>query len=113
MNMKTSPEDNSNQEVIKELQRLSGKLDASHSEVVEMIQVFSDKTDERFDRLEGRMGGLEGRMGGLEGRVDGMDHRLTKVESQMVTKSYLDDKLADLRSDIQQNTARQIEKALR
>jgi len=30
----------------------------------------------------------------------------------MVTKAYLDDKLADLKSDIYQNMAKQIEKAL-
>lgn len=31
---------------------------------------------------------------------DGVDKRLSRVESTMVTKDYLDDKLADLKGDI-------------
>jgi hypothetical protein len=38
-----------------------------------------DKVDERFDRIEGRVG---------------------KIEAGMVTKDYLDEKLADLRGDL-------------
>jgi hypothetical protein len=37
---------------------------------------------------------------GIDGRVDGIDVRLTRVESQMVTKAYLDDKLIDLKADL-------------
>lgn len=33
-------------------------------------------------------------------RLDKIENQLTKVESQMVTKDYLDDKLADLKGDL-------------
>ena len=36
----------------------------------------------------------------VEKRFDGVESRLDKVESTMVTKDYLDDKLADLRGDL-------------
>lgn len=69
----------------------------------------------RFDGLEGRFSALEGRFDGLEGRFGGLeqemhdtleivsflkDHAASKedvarLEARMVTKSYLEDKLAD------------------
>lgn len=36
----------------------------------------------------------------LHNRLDKVDNRLDKIESQMVTKSYLDDKLADLEGTV-------------
>lgn len=37
---------------------------------------------------------------GIGGRFDKVETRLDKIESTMVTKDYLDDKLADLRGDL-------------
>lgn len=127
MKMKTSPNDVSNQEILKAIDRLNDKIDTTslslndkidgvssslnnkidgiHKETLEAIHVLSDMTDARFDRLEGRMGGLEGRMGGVE-------VRLNRVEANMVTKDYLDDKLANQYSDIVRHTKKEIEKAL-
>ena len=36
----------------------------------------------------------------VEGRFNKIDKRLTKIESTMVTKEYLDEKLSDLRGDL-------------
>ena len=47
----------------------------------------------RFDDLGARIDGHDQRFESLETRLD-------RVESQMVTKEYLDDKLADLRGDL-------------
>ena len=58
----------------------------TNKEILEAINAFSGDTDKRFD--------------GIDGRLDGIDGRLTKVETTMVTKDYLDDKLADLRGDL-------------
>lgn len=95
MKMKTSPNDASNNVLLTEIRSI---VDSSQAEVLEAIHELSSQTDERFNRLEVRM--------------DKSEFRLNRVESLMVTKDYLDDKLADLRSDISQNTAKQIEKAL-
>ena len=123
MNMKTSPNDVSNQEIFHAIQKISedvgslksdvgslktdvgslkselgsmsfdlGSLKESQATLIEAVQEFSSDTDARF-RL--------------------MDSRLTRVESRMVTKDYLDAKLASLKSDLRQDTAKQIENALR
>lgn len=49
------------------------------AEIIGAISVFSNDVDKRFVGLENRM---------------------SKVEATMVTKDYLDDKLADLRGDL-------------
>lgn len=55
-------------------------------DVLGAVNDFSTKVDERFDKVDERFDKIEG--------------RLTRVEAQMVTKSYLDDKLADLKGDL-------------
>lgn len=45
----------------------------------------------------------------VEGRFDAMDTCLTRVEALMVTKDYLDDKLADLKGDLVVLTRREDE----
>lgn len=69
------------------------KIDSRFDEVFEAIHVFSDSVDRRFEDMDRRFGGIDQ-------RLDGMDRRFVRVENQMVTKSYLDDKLADLTSDL-------------
>lgn len=51
----------------------------SQKELVEAMGLYSNKTEERFDKIESR---------------------LDKIESTMVTKDYLDDRLGDLRGDL-------------
>lgn len=64
-----------------------------------------------FGELKGEVEGLKGEFGELKGEVKGLrtefnefrsdvSKRLTRVEATMVTKSYLDDKLADLKGDL-------------
>jgi hypothetical protein len=64
---------------------LDAKIDASHSELVELIQDLSTSTDERFTAVEGRLTGIE--------------KDIRKIDSEMVTKDYLDRKLADKEMD--------------
>ena len=53
--------------------------DISKNEILGAINEFSSRVDERLDKLEGK--------------VD-------KIEATMVTKDYLDEKMADLRGDL-------------
>ena len=53
-----------------------------------------------FDGFDKRFDGVDKRFDGVDKRFDGFDKRLTRVESTMVTKDYLDEKLVDLRGDI-------------
>lgn len=51
----------------------------TNEEILEAIHVFAEATDQRFAAV---------------------DQRFIKIESQMVTKDYLDEKLWDLRGDM-------------
>lgn len=68
-------------------------------DILETVIFIKDNavTKEEFDL---RLGGVETRLGGVESRLDIVEERLTKIEALMVTKDYLDDKLADLKGDI-------------
>ena len=54
--------------------------------LTETMSDFATNVDGRFERLETRMTGMETKM--------------TEMEAVMVTKEYLDDKLANLRGDL-------------
>ena len=89
-------ENNDKNEILEKVGELSGTvgdltetvgdLTEKVDTVLEAIGNFSNKVDQRFD--------------GIDRRFDGLEQRLTKVEATMVTKDYLDDKLADLRGDL-------------
>ncbi len=68
-------------------------LDERIDEVLETINNFSSGVDERFAQMDYRLDGMDKRLTGVE-------TRLTGVASFMVTKDYLDDKLANLRADL-------------
>ncbi len=158
MIMKTSPNDVSNQEILKELKKLAAsdvsvrnelkKLTASDISIKEELQrlnekfvTFEEKVDTQFSRIDARFSNIDTKFSSidtkfskLEEKIDGVhmetmeaihdladqtDKRFIGIEreqirlrSNMVTKEYLDDKMADLRVDISQNTKRQIEKAM-
>lgn len=68
-------------------------------DILETVIFIKDNavTKEEF---ETRLGGVESRLDGVETRLGGVEQRLTKIEAIMVTKDYLDDKLADLKGDL-------------
>lgn len=73
-------------------------MNESHTEptlqdVLGTVQDVLDTVNEGFTSVEGRLGNVEGRLIKLE--TD-----MTYVKSVMVTKDYLDDKLADLKGDM-------------
>jgi predicted nucleic acid-binding Zn-ribbon protein len=91
------------------------------TEILHAINTFATSVEKRFDSVEnrlssvedrlagvedrlagveGRLTGVEGRLTGVEGNLEKLGTRVSKIESQMVTKDYLDDKLADLRGDM-------------
>ena len=76
-------------------------------DVLEAVNEASTKTEKRLqgienrlDTMNGRMDKIDGRMDKIDGRMDKIDGRMDKIESTMVTKDYLDEKLADLKGDI-------------
>lgn len=61
--------------------------------IIEAINIFANNVDGRFENMERRFEQIDK-------RFDGLELRITRVEATMVTKSYLDDKLADLKGDM-------------
>ena len=67
--------------------------ETSKNEILEAINEFSNRVDDKFDKVDERFDKVDKRFDNLEGRVG-------KIEATMVTKDYLDEKLADLRGDL-------------
>ena len=76
------------------------KKEISNSDILEAIDIFATNVDERFKGIDEKFKGIDERFNGIDERFNGIDGRLDRIESQMVTKDYLDDKLADLRGDL-------------
>jgi len=58
----------------------------TNKEILEAINNFSTIVDGKFEAIDGKF--------------EAIDKRFDKIEATMVTKDYLDDKLADLRGDL-------------
>lgn len=78
----------------------SSNGEPTNYEILETINEFASATERRFEKLEGDMSSLKGDMSSLKGDMSSLKTDVGYLKSQMVTKEYLDDKLADLRGDI-------------
>lgn len=68
---------------------------------LQQIQTIVQQSIEKVwdDNIEPAFNGLNGDVNGLKGAVSRLENRITNIENkvaQLPTKSYLDDKLADL-----------------
>jgi hypothetical protein len=73
-------------------------------EILEAIALVADHMQEmRFDIAD-----IKTKVGSLDARVKCLDARTTRIEATMVTKDYLDDKLANLHSDVVQFVKRRV-----
>jgi hypothetical protein len=61
-------------------------IESDIAEIHEALQLFSTATDAQFKAIDEKF--------------TLFDYRIMRLESQMVTKDYLDEKLADLRGDM-------------
>jgi hypothetical protein len=59
----------------------------SKNEILEAIEMFSNSVSEKFEKIDQRF--------------EIMDKRLNKIESNMVTKEYLDQKIDETKADIE------------
>jgi hypothetical protein len=62
-------------------------------DVIDTIHDFAANVDERFSHVESDISGIKGEIAGMKGEISGM-------RSQMVTKDYLDEKIAQVRGDL-------------
>lgn len=85
--------DDFGKQVDSKLAEMDRQFTTSENDILEAISTFAEQVDQRFDDVDSRFEGIDTRFLGLESR-------LTRVEATMVTKSYLDDKLGDLKGDL-------------
>ena len=83
-------------------------------DVVEVIQAFSENVDKRFETIDERFEAIDMKFEAVDKRFDeidkqfkaidirfdGIEGRLGNVEKSMVTKEYLDEKMTELRFDM-------------
>ncbi|MDP3900171.1 MAG: hypothetical protein Q8Q23_03770 [bacterium] len=84
-----SKEEPTNLEILEAVQNLNKRVDSiedTNTEILQAVNNFATATEERWQENDKRWQENDG--------------RLTRVEATMVTKDYLDDKLADLKGDI-------------
>ncbi|MBI5621802.1 hypothetical protein HY933_02995 [Candidatus Falkowbacteria bacterium] len=84
------------------------------NEILEAINELSTQMDQRFlgvdgrldgvdgrlDGIDNRLDGVDGRLDGIDNRLDGMDQRFGRIEATMVTKDYLDRKMAQQKGEL-------------
>ncbi len=95
-------------DLTKKFKGLSEKIDGVETSLNDAVDVLA----RQINGIDGRLDGIDGRLDGIDGQLDSIDGRLTKVEATMVTKNYLDDKMADLRGDIMQVIGMENDKVL-
>lgn len=81
-------------------------------EVLEAVHLLAEQMDKRFEQVNERFEQVNERFESTDSRVATMDSMLKSITSQMVTKHYLDDKLADLRGDLTLLTHKEDDKLL-
>lgn len=109
---------NKQDKILKAVGDLSGKFDGLSKKTDESIERLSQKTDaldRKYDALDRKTDEILGAVGEVleaighfsdktESRFEAIDHRFEAIEKRldtdMVTKSYLDEKLFDLKGDL-------------
>jgi predicted RNase H-like nuclease (RuvC/YqgF family) len=66
----------------------------------ELGKVIEQNVTPTLDSLDQRVGHLDQRVGHLDQRVGNLEREVGQIRAEMVTKSYLDDKLADLEGGV-------------
>jgi vacuolar-type H+-ATPase subunit I/STV1 len=85
---------------------MQGSINTLHDDVqdaLEAIHDLSSHVDEKFSNTDDKFSKIEDRFSKIDDRFSKMDGRLVSLEgfvrTQMITKSYLDDKLASKLGD--------------
>lgn len=62
--------------------------------ILEAINHFASDVDDRFVSIDERFEGIDRRFVSIDKRFDGIETDIRQIKATMVTKSYLDDKMA-------------------
>ena len=84
----------------KDLESIGSIVQDKLDDALVVVNEGFTRVENRLTSVENRMTGVENRMTGVENRMTGVENRLTGVEATMVTKDYLDRKLAPINGKI-------------
>ena len=62
-----------------------------------------ESIDQKFENIDRRFENIDRKFEGMDQRFDRVDERLDTIESTMVTKDYLESRLADFRKTLKQS----------
>jgi len=109
MNMKTHPNDASNYEVIEQVVHAVNSLAARFDDMTDAMHLFADSVDKRFNSVDKRFDKIESEMV----TKTELSFAFNKFKTTMVTKGYLDDKLAEHHSELVQWTRSEIARSVK
>ena len=109
--MKKHQKNISNQQILDAISGLGnrvGNLEESNQLILKSVNDFSTEVDQKFSKIDGRLSKVESTMTtkddlkkfATKKDLKGLENKIDGLESRMVSKSYLDDKLADLQADL-------------
>lgn len=78
--------------LVKVNESIKESAEQTEQNILVAVNAFADKTEQRFDKIESDVSELKHDVSELKTEV-------TEIRSKMVTKEYLDDKLADFRCE--------------
>ncbi len=79
-------------------------------DILDTVNAFANHTEEQFAEIRQEIGGIKQEIGGIKQEIGGIKQDITQIKATMVTKAYLDDKLADMRGDLTINDRKQDKK---
>ena len=69
-------------------------------DILAALNAFATHVDDRFNQVDRRFGEVDKRFSGIDSKFKSIDQQFTEIRATMVTKDYLDNKIADLRGDL-------------
>lgn len=84
------------QDILEAIQTFAGDIDKRF----DLVDKRFDLVDQRFVDIEHHLGSSEKDIGTIKSDIGSMKSDIISIKSRMVTKDYLDDKIADLRGDL-------------
>jgi esterase/lipase len=69
-------------------------------DILDTVNAFANHTEEQFTEIRQEIGVVKQEIGGIKQEVSGIKQDVGQIKATMVTKAYLDDKLADTRGDL-------------
>ncbi len=89
-----------NGEILGAVTALATRIEQVEGNTLEAIHDLAQSMDERFQEVHAEIGGMKSEIGGMKSEIGGMKVEIRSMKAVMVTKDYLDEKLADHHSDI-------------